>query len=339
MGRIRIPRALEGAWPLRPALGAFAFGAGLWLLGEALSASARAPQASAQPVAAWATDRDGHAVIGLDRELFVAARIGMRYPIEVEARSDGGAWVVSAPDGDPLGGHRLTRLSASGAVLAEADLGIFLDLAASDGGRALVVELVPGAASRVLQIDDNGAARAIDALAEASCVAGRAQEVCVGTGQGLAALYDTSAAPVLVQRTQLGGILADVAPGPLEHTWWALDSAGACRLMLLGANLEPLWSVNLGMHAQHLIPSEGVGEERVWIADTTEPLARRYGPQGALEVESSALALSGLDRGAAWKEGGVLLAAPGAILRLDGQGHPAPGQGGFDFLVDVDRVR
>jgi hypothetical protein len=33
--------------------------------------------------------------------------------------------------------------------------------------------------------------------------------------------------------------------------------------------------------------------------------------------------------------GGVLLAAPGALLRLAADGRAAPGQGGFAFLTDV----
>ena len=132
---------------------------------------------------------------------------------------------------------------------------------------------------------------------------------------------------------ELGGEVGDLAPGP-GGTWFALDLASR-RLVLLDRDLGLLWAVDHGLAALELAPV--VGEERVWLVDSTEPLVRRYGPGGGLEVEAgmpAADATGATDDG----QGGLWVASAGALLRLDVHGAVQPGQGGFGHLTDVSRT-
>ena len=79
--------------------------------------------------------------------------------------------------------------------------------------------------------------------------------------------------------------------------------------------------------------------EQVWVVSTVAPLARCYGPGGVLATVVGDLPLSGLDRALGLEGGGALLVAPGALLELDRHGEIQNSQGGFDFLVDLARVR
>lgn len=280
----------------------------------------------------WITDRDAGRVYGLDRDLLVVRELPLRAPIEVEACADGGAWVVSALDGGPVGRHQLARLDRDGVVGPRAALGTFHDLACDAEDRALVIE--DGPAGRRVALFDGSAqlrwqAQAPGALSLASAWG----QVLVGDDAGVVSCFDLGAPAAPPRSSALGGILADVAAGPSAESWWVLDASAAHRLVLLDADLSARWIVPAGVAALHLAPVSGV--ERVWLADVNAPSARRFGPGGALEVDRRDLPLAGLDRVASLAGGGALFAAPGALLALDGLGRNAPGQGGFDFLVDV----
>ncbi|MBI5432980.1 MAG: hypothetical protein HZA52_09140 [Planctomycetes bacterium] len=313
--------------------------AGPVLLGAGVAFAVRAaPELAADfqpgPVTTWLADRDADAVIGLDDGLFEVKRIAIESPVEVERRSDGGLWAISARDRHPLGVHDLLLFAADGSRVAAAVLGPVLDLELSRDD-ALVVER-KDASGRVVRVDAQGTISTVLELATASCAAGAGSRVAIGTDDGDVWLLDLGTVPpaVLAKRA-LGGPIGDVRPGPTPGTWWALDSGASGRVSLLEPTLATRWSVATGLHALHLAPVRGV--ERVWIADTTQPLARRYGANGALELDVSTLPLGGLDRAAASIDGGVLLIAPGAVLRLNPDGGLLPGQGGFDFLVDLTR--
>jgi hypothetical protein len=133
---------------------------------------------------------------------------------------------------------------------------------------------------------------------------------------------------------QLRGAVLDLARGPEPGSAFALAGGGS-ELVRLGPDLGLRWQVALPVSARHLAAVAGV--ERVWIVDTSAARVLRYGPGGALELDRAGLPLAGLDRALPWIDGGVLLPAPGAILHLDARGHLAPGQGGFNFLVDLAR--
>jgi len=294
------------------------------------------PPATGSRVAVWLCDRDGNRVLGLDRHLLQVRSIALRAPLEIEARSDGGAWVVSAAAGDPLGPHDLLRLSAAGELSLVAALKPVFDLCSDEAGRALVLDLGDGAAR--LQLFEPGSALAWSRVwpGALSAVA-RADRVLVGTSAGSLALFDLSAPGSAPRVAQVGGLICDLAQGPRPGTWWALDAQGASRLLLLDENLGVEWSTGIGLHALHLAPVPGV--ERVWLADSTQPHARRFGAGGLLEIDRPDMPLGGLDRACAWNEGAALFTAPGALLHLDAHGQGAPGQAGFDFLVDVAVAR
>lgn len=325
--------AAIGARGLR-CLAVFAISATLALAWNAVRFAQAAPPAAR--VAVWICDRDADTVYGLDRDLLAVNSVPIRAPIEVEARSDGGAWIVSATQSDPLGRHELLRLSFDGTILSSAQLGPLLDLDCDDLGRAIVVDLAtPGARVRVFD------AGAVEVWSRpwngAMCAAAAAGRCLVGTASGELDLFDLASPNAAPLRANWGGTIGDVAPGPTPGSWWALDSNGTCRLALLDAQLNVLWSRNVGLHALHL--AAVAGAERVWIADATQPHVRRFGPAGVLELDRPDMNLAGLDRGCSAPQGSVLFPAPGALLRLDAGGQNAPGQAGFDFLVDASAVR
>jgi hypothetical protein len=221
-------------------------------------------------------------------------------------------------------------------VAARAPLGPILDLARDPQDRAVVVDAGP-AGRRVLVLDDGGFVLWERTWAGASCAAASGTHVHGGCESGGLARFAAAApnAPPLV--SPWGVVVADVAAGPRPGTWWVLDAQGANRLALLDSGLGVLWSRLTQLAALHLAPVRG--EERVWLADATEPHARRFGSGGVLEIDRPDVLQGGLDRAETTADGALLLTAPGALLVLDAQGRNAPGQGGFDFLVDVGVVR
>lgn len=309
-----------------------ALGAGLalaWRAGPKLAADFEPG-----PPTTWVADRDAQALVGLDDELFEARRIELASPVEVELAQDGGLWAVSASESHPLGRHDLVRYAVDGARSAALTFGPVYDLDRL-GPDALVVER-QGALGRVVRVTLAGEVLAVAELANARCASGSGSRAVVGTDDGEVWLFDAAHQPPRVlARRELAGPIGDLRPGPTPGTWWALDVGGVARLSLLEPTLATRWTVEVGLHALHIAPARGV--ERVWVADTTQPVVRRYGPGGALELDLHDLPHSGLDRGVALEEGGVLLVAPGAVLRLDERGELQPGQGGFDFLVDLAR--
>ena len=285
------------------------------------------------PPEVWVSDRDGQALIGLDRHLLVAARVDIPGPTEVEACDDGGLWAVSAREGDPLGAYDLLRLAPDGKLADPIEVGVVIDLAAVAGGDALVVERNEDGSTRVRRFAADGRASPVAELPDASCASGARDRVIVGTASG-AVLAFGGGTP---RHAQLGGSICDVAPGPSARGWWALDRgrSGASRLMLLDEELRMLWTLQCELEGGQLAPVPN--QERVWIVGASRPLAFRFGPGGVPELASGPLPQVGLGRAAALDDGGLLVTSPGALLRLDARGRIATGQGGFDFLTDVAR--
>lgn len=303
------------------------------------------------PILFWVSDRGGNALIGLGPQLHHVRRVQVPAPLQLavipaDEGSGSGAdlWAVSATAGTPLGAHELLHLDGLGQLLWRRTFDPLVDLDRTrDGGRGvLALERVAGAGNVyrvwVAERDVGGQVAGARLLVESvglSAVSGRAGQVVVGHWAGEVWLLDLRDGTVLAQSRPAASI-ADLAPGPAPRSWWMLESGGAGHLALLGPDLQPLWRVATSMAALHLIPVPG--EERVWLADSNETLLRRYGPAGVLEIERDDLAMGGLDRGVARSVGGVLLTAAGALLAFDDQGEAIPGQGGFQFLIDVVAV-
>jgi hypothetical protein len=292
----------------------------------------------AGPVAWWAVDRDAQELCGLDEELRLTRRVHMGWPLAVRSRRDGGAWVLRSSLGKALQPCRLDRIRADGSTAIEIDLGPSGAFALLDAGDALVVEKGTGrdGADKLLRCEDDGAKRVLLEAADISCVADTRAFVLAGTARSEILRFRSPPDNSQVERVALDGALVDLAPGPDPGTAWLLLDQGGARLALLGPDLALRWTTPTGLRCVHVAPVEG--EERVWIGDTERPLVRRFGPGGALELDQADLPLAGFDRVVAWEEGSVLLVAPGAILRLDRRGRMMPGQGGFDYLTDLERA-
>ena len=293
------------------------------------------------PVAGWLADRDGGALVGLDSDRLEVRRIGLEWPVELEVGTDGDLWVACAGPGGPVGPHRLLLVEdESGRIEREFLLGPVLDLESVGGlgGEVLAVALGSGGAREVVRFARAGAVTTVERGDDAFCVAGAWGCTLVGSERGELRLWGPDGQRLA--RRDFGGVISDVAPGPEPGCWWVLDAAGGAggqRLALVGRDLSSRWEVPAGVAALSLAPERGL--ERVWLCDGEGALAQRFGPGGTLELAQAGLAHSGATR-ASWGQDGLLwIAAPGALLCLDGSGARAPGQGGFEFLVDVERVR
>lgn len=309
----------------------------LALFGAALASGAARSAGLAPPgeVALWAADRDAGALYGLDADLILARTLPLGWPLDLERAHDGGLFVLRSGNQGSSFGHRLVKLDAAGHQTNQTYLDPCLDLDSLDGREALLIE-GPGSSGgprRAVRVEPEGALHFIAQSYTLRCIAGSRNSLLVGSDDGWIVRYDPQGG-LPIASTHVGGAIGDLGRGPDAGSVFALDTSGH-RLLHLAPDLALRWQVALPIAARHLGVVEG--EERVWIADTTAPRALRYGPGGALELDRGALPLTGLDRALPWIDGGVLLSAPGAILHLDGRGHLAPGQGGFSYLVDLER--
>lgn len=295
-----------------------------------------APPASSNAGQLVATDRDAGAVVVLDADLIELRRFNVPYALEVELRADGRLWVVAASALGPLGPHTLLTLEPSGAVAAQTPIGPLLDLACLDGGAALLVVLRPDGQRDAVLHPTSGQTLQLGVGAAWASIAGQSNHVLVAGHDGSLASYSVGAATGLAAQRQFGGVIADVAPGPQRGTWYVLDVGGSPnqrRLAVLDAQLATLWSAPLGCGALHLCVSPD--RQRVWLADGAAGFARRFGPNGALELAWATLPVLGCERGVVRADGSAVFAGPGALVRLASDGSVLPGQGGFTFLVDV----
>lgn len=305
-------------------------------------------------VALWVADRDGDQLVGMDKDFFVQRSVPMRSPVRIEAMGDGGTFALSAIGDGPIGKHALMYVDRVGVANRVGVLGAGVDLAPGPDGGVFVVELgLGGAPSRVLRgmhsaggvPHEPGGLIEFAVLPGAICVAAQhdgglaggsvsgALRVLVGADSGLLSLLGEGAVSLGIAMG-IAVEVGDVAPAP-DGGWWVLDVAAPSRLLRLDRDLNLMWGVATGLAVGSLAPV--AGEERVWLADTTEPLIRRFGPAGALEL-SVPIVSSDLSRGAGRADGSFWLASPGAALRLDTSGAGMPGQGGFNYLTDLSAV-
>ncbi len=287
-----------------------------------------------------AADRDAGQLVFLDSDLLEVARRSMPYALEVEPRSDGRLWSVSASALGPLGPHVLRRVDLNGVVDVELAIGPLFDLACADGEVALLVVGRSDGQREALEVTSSGAVRQLEVGLSLAAVAANGSRALVAGHDGWLRSHSLApGAPAPLAR-HFGGVIADVAAGPLRNGFYVLDVAGSVaqrRLALVAEDLSTVWVRSIGCGALHLCVSGD--RRRVWLADGGARFARRFGADGGLEVPFVALPLAGVERGAAHDDGGVVFAAPGALVRLAPDASPLPGQGGFDFLVDVAALR
>lgn len=288
------------------------------------------------PVAVWTADRDASRVFGLDADLFVARRMHVDYPLDVEACRDGGLWVLRSATPSASSSHRLDRFGAGGELITELYVDRTLDLATLDGVDALVIEATggPHGEPQLMRVREEGSVTVLHVAVGLVCVSGSRDSLLTGSSGGSVARRNALTGMQL-DAVGLAGPILDLAEGAAPGGAFVLHGSSPRRLTLLDADLAVRWSVLAGLDALHVSPVRG--EERAWLAIGAR--VRRFGPQGALELDVAGLPLSSLDAVVPWTGGGALVAAPGAILRLDASGALQPGQGGFAWLTDLGLVR
>lgn len=288
------------------------------------------------PVAVWTADRDASRVFGLDADLFVARRLHVDFPLDVEACRDGGLWVMRSATPSASSSHRLDRFGAGGDLITELYVDRTLDLATLEGEDALVIEATggPHGEPQLLRVREEGSVFVLHVAVGLACVAGSRDSVLTGSSGGSVVRRDAQSG-AQIDQIGLAGPILDLAEGGAPGGVFVLHGSSPRRLTLLDGDLAVRWSVLAGLDALHV--SSVRGEERAWLAIGAR--VRRFGPQGALELDVGGLPLASLDAVVPWSGGGALVAAPGAILRLNAAGALQPGQGGFAWLADLGLVR
>jgi hypothetical protein len=315
-------------------LGWFGGGAALAVV-LALTRDMHAQPEPPGPTVFWTVDRDAHRLYGLDRDLLIERAVPVDFPLEVETVADGGTWVLRSETGVAGSTMRLDRLDPRGAQITELYLEPCVDLDTFERDDALVLERVNGSV-RLSRVRAEGSLFPLLTRADLACVSGADGVLLAGTSSGAVVRVDPVNGSILAG-VQLDGQIGDLAPGPVRGSAWALDTQGTGRLFLLEENLDVRWSTGVGFACAHVAPVPG--EERAWVADTSSPRVRRFGAHAVVELDPQGLPGGHFDRAVAWRDGGVLLLSPGALVQLTASGALAPGQGGFAWLSDGARVR
>jgi hypothetical protein len=261
--------------------------------------------------------------VGLDRDLFVSRIAYLSRPVALAAGEDGELWCVVARGDGPDGPHAI--LSARTGV--EVPLG-GRPLGLAAGNRQALVLLEGAREAEVWRVGARGAAHLVARVSAGTCIAVRGDQILVGDARGGVNLLDRRGA----RRVHLGGEVLAVAAGT-GSSWWALIASPRVRLVSLSADLvkQRVSHTDLENATLAVVGSSG----SAWLVAGRERRALRIGPDGRVERSLSDLPLAGLIAGAATEDGGLLLLAPGAVLRVDSAGRVDRGQGGFGFLVDM----
>ncbi len=286
--------------------------------------------------AVWAAaDRDACALVMLDSDLFVTGRLSVPWPERVVPRRGGGFWVQSVPDGHARGARHLLELDPEGRLQLDLEITRPLDLEPDDrGGVLLLLEERSGEVA-LLAVESGGSAVRRPLPPEAASLAhGSGPRIAVAAGsRGLLSLTLPDG-PLQVLSSFVGRSVVDVVAAPGEG-WWILVCErlpGGCALARLGAGGEVLWASPCprGVLA-HTRPED----EFVWLLSEDGVQVYGWGGAQARPPTVARLSIPGGCAAAVDAGGGLLVAAPGAVLRLDPAGRTRPGQGGFDRLVDV----
>jgi hypothetical protein len=285
----------------------------------------------------WIADRDADAVYALDRAGILGTRVAIPRPVAVRSTSDGGAWIVRSTTATARGERRLVRIRSDGSAVAEIPIGNHPELAVLEGGDAVVVEDgdKPDGPRRLVRCSEDGDRRVLLEERGLACAIGCGDRGLVGSETGDVRRFDAENGAWTGERVRLEGpIVAFGTAGPgSEYVLHGLDGAHLSRLE---ADLSIAWSVPCAARRAGLAATPG--GDHVWIVDLEARSLRKFNRAGTLALERVVSGSGEIGRWAAAGTGGVVLATPGALLVFDEQGNARPGQGGFAFVVDIDRI-
>ena len=328
---------------------------GALLLGAACAVWFR-PQleSSDGSVRLWVADRDGDRLVGLGPDLFVERVLPWPAPVALEPARSGQLWVAWSPRGDPAGRHRISRLDPErGRELASWEVGSLIDLAAmADGGVVWLERGAGGAAGRpaggpagglaggldrepdrgpVLLGRVSGAGRRCSLAAPpgATCLAPGPRGLVLGTDAGRLWRFDGG----WRAGRRVGAAALDL--GCKDGRWWALASAGrGGGSIAVGAPRvpgEPPVVVRLPPSGPGGGGALALGTSAAWAAGGRTA----WSLVGDEPGRAVPLYLAGVEAAAVASNGELLFALPGAVLRKSAAGAALPGQGGFEYLVDL----
>jgi len=297
-------------------------GASLALAASLLGSALRETLPPTSEPAWWAVDREADAAYVLDENLILARCVRVRRPVEVCATRDGGAWIL-AGSGASRKGRSLLRLRADGSRATAIALGSSAALSVLEDDDALVVD----DGCRLVRCGQEGEARILLEGRDLACAAAHGSAVLVGSRSGE------------IFRLRAGGLECARLAAPILD----LESVGPSVYVLFGdpprigrllPDLSLRWETACEPGCTGIAAAEDGG---AWIVDDGASRLRRLARDGSIGFERAGLAGAAALAGAG--DGSVVLALPGALLRIDARGKNRRGQGGFVFLSDVDRIR
>lgn len=289
---------------------------------------------SAGPRVWWVADRGADRLLELDAELLVRRSLELAAPVAVASSSDGWSWVVSARQSGPAGLHRLVRLDPSGFAVLEWDLPPVRGLQISPAGDALVLAGL-GQEGALWRGRGTGEFELLAELPGAMAMATRGWLTLVAQESGELRVLSGHRDPAPLAMTVLEGRPLGVAAGP-DAGWWVLEMRWmGARVLSLDRDLEMRHATPVDVARPVL--AGGATEGGVWVLDLDRGRVLRLAPVSGGIVQDVELPVRACVAGWSTSDGGVLVASPGALLRLDSEGRVTSGQGGFAHLAAVGR--
>jgi len=283
-------------------------------------------------------DRDARRIVLLDDDLLVVERREVPWPTHVRAAPGGALWIVSATLGHPRAGHELLLTDRVGRSQAVWEVPPVLDLEVERTGRAWILDRPPSGSLQVRAFAPGKAPACFSVPDRARAIAMGDGSVLVAAGDEGLGVLDPASGDWRLAWHEEGCCVLEVAAHGGPRAWLLVREGldGSERVVELDGVLATAGNVRSPGSAL-VSASQGV-QAAVWSVGATGDWARRLDPR---EGRSSAVVrLPALGAVAAFTEldGGLLVAAGGALLRLDRSGRVLPGQGGFARLVDLDAL-
>jgi hypothetical protein len=297
-------------------------------IGLALAFVRLPPVRRSRAPAVWACDRGQQEIVVLDAELFVLRRFELAAPTLIELDGDR-LWALSAYEGTPWGKHRLHLLDAlSGESLRQVELQRVSALVVAADRRALVLEHALDETQRswLTWVAADGVAVRSSAVADWTALAVNAGTVLAGSSAG--ALFTIVRGRAAEFVAQLDAPIAALA-GARGGGWWALADDG--RLFSLDAAYVVRWSTWQRPEIARLAPTE----HGLLSFSLEGSRCALFHPEEKRPARRIDVLMGGLEAALAWGDGGLLIAAPGALLNVGPGNSLGPGQGGFGYLTDL----